>query len=174
MKAHKYAEIFPMLDDHGLSELAKDISENGLAEPILTYGGQILDGRNRYKACQVAKVQPRFVEADCDTDEEALTLVMSLNLHRRHLNESQRAIVGARVLPFYEALAAERRAATVANLRQNQPAPPKPSEAAQRPAPVTANLPSPAEVVPRARHMARDDAAAAVNVSSRSVSSSPS
>jgi DNA modification methylase len=169
MKAHKYAEIFPMLDDHGLAELAKDIEANGLAEPILTYDGQILDGRNRYKACQLAKVQPRFVPADCDSDEEALSLVMSLNLHRRHLNESQRAIVGARVLPMYEAIAAERRRVEGELARQRQLAskatpttePPKYGSG------VGTNLSQPqnTERAPRARQYA----AQAVNVSQVSV-----
>jgi DNA modification methylase len=165
MKAHKYAEIFPMLDDHGLSELAKDIEDNGLAEPILTYDGQILDGRNRYKACQLAKVQPRFVSADCDSDEEALSLVMSLNLHRRHLNESQRAIVGARVLPMYEAIAAEKqsKAAIETNKKHEQ-------SRGQPKQPLVANLPQAATPTERAP-LARQQAAASVNVSERSVQS---
>jgi DNA modification methylase len=168
MKAHKYADIFPMLDDAKLKDLADDIRTNGLQEPIKTYDGQILDGRNRFRACQIAGVTPVYQAADCESDEEALTLVMSLNLHRRHLDESQRSVVGARVLPFYEALAAEKlKAAQDAGRATRFAAEAKPSvEAAW----TEANLPQSTKPTQRFPQ-ARQQAAAAVNVSERSVQS---
>jgi ParB family chromosome partitioning protein len=169
MKAHQYSEIFPMLADDSLKELAADIKANGLQEPILTYHGQILDGRNRLRACQLAGVEPAFQKASVATDEEALALVMSLNLHRRHLNESQRAMVGARVAPFYEAAAAERQriAADATNAKRCQETP-KPSNKDA----LVANLPQAPKPEPAPRApVAREQAAAAVNVSGRSVQS---
>jgi hypothetical protein len=54
----------------------------------------ILDGRNRYAACMIARVEPVFVEF---TEDDALGFVISKNIHRRHLNESQRAVVAAKI-----------------------------------------------------------------------------
>ena len=87
---HPVANLFPLLTGAAFQELAADIKKNGLREPILLDPeGRIIDGRNRYRACNLAGVKPRFVrwQGQGSIPEVAL----SLNLHRRHLNESQRA-----------------------------------------------------------------------------------
>jgi hypothetical protein len=82
-----------MLDEQQADELASDIRANGLRQAITTYDGKILDGRNRYLACVSAGVEPRYKEF---TGSDPLGYVISLNLTRRHLNESQRAMVGGK------------------------------------------------------------------------------
>tara|TARA_R110000824_G_scaffold400941_1_gene610018 strand:- start:835 stop:1632 length:798 start_codon:yes stop_codon:yes gene_type:complete len=94
MKHHEYANLFPMLSDTELKSLAEDIRTNGLETPITTHEGAILDGRNRNRACEIAGVEPQFVTFD---GEDALAFVISHNLHRRHLTESQRAMVAAKL-----------------------------------------------------------------------------
>lgn len=91
---HPIANIFPLMPDSEIQALAKDIKENGLRNKIVLYHDKILDGRNRYRACCAADIEPVF---DDYKGDDALQYVISLNLHRRHLNESQRAIVGARL-----------------------------------------------------------------------------
>jgi ParB-like chromosome segregation protein Spo0J len=83
-----------MLDDDQLQELADDIRVNGLRQPIITCDGMILDGRNRFEACKLAGVEPHFAEFEGD---DPLAYVVSLNLKRRHLKESQRALIAARI-----------------------------------------------------------------------------
>ena len=92
---HPAANLFPMLSKAELQNLADDIKKNGLVEPILRYKGQILDGRNRLAACELAVVKPRFEE--WKGEGSPIPLNMSLNLHRRHLNESQRSMVAAKL-----------------------------------------------------------------------------
>jgi len=93
---HPVAKIFDLMKDSEIGELAEDIKANGLHEPIWTYGGQILDGRNRWLACGRAGVEPVFREYTGD-ESGLIQFSLSLNLHRRHLSESQRALIGARV-----------------------------------------------------------------------------
>lgn len=92
---HEYANLFPMLDDGSLDELVEDIRTNGLMNPITLYEGQVLDGRNRYTACLRAGVPVRGDELPSDVDP--LKFVASQNLHRRHLDTSQRSMVAARM-----------------------------------------------------------------------------
>jgi hypothetical protein len=94
MEFHPLANLFPQLEDKELDELAADIREHGLREPIVTFEDEILDGRNRYLACKRAGVEPRFEEY---TGADPLAYVVSLNLKRRHLDESQRSMVAARI-----------------------------------------------------------------------------
>lgn len=94
MKSHEYADLFPMMATADIARLAEDIRQNGQANPIVTYEGKILDGRNRYQACAMAGVDPQFTEYD---GAEPLAFVVSHNLHRRHLSESQRGMVAAKM-----------------------------------------------------------------------------
>lgn len=94
MKSHPYAKLFPLITGKELEDLAADIDANGLNEAIVTYQGMILDGRNRFEACALIGKKPKYV-AFGGSDKDALAYVLSANLHRRHLTESQRAMVGA-------------------------------------------------------------------------------
>lgn len=95
MKFHEVANIFPLMTDDELVQLANDIEQNGLQEPIWTYEGAIIDGRNRFRACEKVDVKPTYRE--WDGKGSLLSFVVSRNLHRRHLNESQRAMVAASI-----------------------------------------------------------------------------
>jgi hypothetical protein len=43
---HPASNLFPMMSEKELKELADDIRKNGLLEPIVRYNRMILDGRN--------------------------------------------------------------------------------------------------------------------------------
>ena len=98
----KDADIFPMIPADELAELADDIKENGLNEPVVIaqINGEwmLIDGRNRREACRIAEVIPayRIVEADPD---KLKALVWSWNGPRRHLSSSQKAMAYAMMYP---------------------------------------------------------------------------
>ena len=91
---HEYADLFPLSSDEELETLAADITQNGQRYPVLLYEGKILDGRNRYRACGLADIKPVMEEY---TGPDPLGMVISLNLRRRHLSESQRAMIASNV-----------------------------------------------------------------------------
>lgn len=89
---------FPPMSDEEFQDLVEDVRVNGLLEPItLNEAGEVIDGRHRLKACQIAGITPDFEQIDGARSEQ-LRFVVAKNFKRRHLNESQRAMVAAKML----------------------------------------------------------------------------
>ncbi len=115
LTSHELANLFPPMGGEEFAQLVADIKVNGLRLPIVLMGNKILDGRNRYRACKEAGVPVRTEQYD---GTEPLEFVLSANLHRRHLNESQRAMIAARLanMPAHRSLRDKS-----ANLQTSQP-----------------------------------------------------
>lgn len=95
MTNHPLADLFPMMDDQAIKELAEDIKANGQKNPIVVWKGQIIDGRNRFKACRMAGDSPVFITREFEDESEVAKFIVSQNIHRRHLSTSQRAAIAA-------------------------------------------------------------------------------
>jgi ParB-like chromosome segregation protein Spo0J len=96
---HPAATLFPMMDADSFQRLKADIKENGQEKCITFFDGQLLDGRNRMKACEELGIEPSIEEIEDSGDGkfDPFRWVLSVNLHRRHLTESQRAMVAAKL-----------------------------------------------------------------------------
>lgn len=95
MKTHPLADVFPMMDPASLVQLRSDIKKNGVREPVWLYDEQILDGRHRWMVCKDLGIE-------CPTRQyegtDPFGFVVSMNLRRRHLDASQRAMVAAELV----------------------------------------------------------------------------
>jgi hypothetical protein len=96
---HPVANIFPMMDEEELQDLAADIQQNGLIHPIMLDqdGALVIDGRNRLAACKLANVEPIFERLPAGHDPRAY--IVSQNLIRRNLSKGQQAMALAMVCP---------------------------------------------------------------------------
>jgi hypothetical protein len=93
---HPVAELFPLLNDAELAELAESIKQTGLLTPIVCDPHDVLlDGRNRLKACEMAGIEPRFEIYDGDPVE----FILAANIARRHLTAGQCAVIVALAYP---------------------------------------------------------------------------
>ena len=124
---HSAANLLPLLGNPEFESLVRDIRTHGLCEPIIMFEGAILDGRNRYRACKVAGIEPRFARwIPRHKGDTPLAFVLSRNLERRHLNEGQRAMIAARLANLPDGVRQDRgRGASIE-------APTSQAEAAQR------------------------------------------
>jgi hypothetical protein len=115
---HPAAELFPRMSESELRELGEDIKKNGMTSPIILWPGDngkhsLLDGRNRLDAMELVGL--KTVDKNGKLPEELASssysavwtasakqiktyrrlddpyhLVLSLNIHRRHLTAEQK------------------------------------------------------------------------------------
>jgi hypothetical protein len=105
MKHHPIADVWPMMDEAKLHELADDIRKNGQLVPVWLYEGKILDGRNRWAACKIAGVEPKTKDY---TGDEPTAFAVAMNDRRRHMNKGALAAVAAELEPHFAADAKRR------------------------------------------------------------------
>ena len=145
MKNHPIADVWPMMDEAKIAELADDIRKNGQLVPVWLYEGKILDGRNRWAACKIAGIEPKTKEY---TGDEPTGFAVSLNDRRRHMNKGSLAAVAAELEPFFAADAKRRYEQTVG----------RPNKSVEKVPPIIASQPK-----------AREEAAKSVGVNDRYV-----
>lgn len=105
-QTHPAADLFPMMTDDEYTELVESIRVHGQREPVwVDEQGQILDGRNRVRACDQLGIPYNW---RIYTGHDPIQFVIDLNLHRRHLTTGQRAAVAYDMLPMLEESARER------------------------------------------------------------------
>lgn len=117
---HPLANLFPLVEGEHFESLVQDIREHGVREPITMLDGLVLDGRNRYRALielaetgeelgpgwgdraggcltedELAPSHIWFIRYNAAFEGDPLAWVISKNLIRRHLDESERAMVAA-------------------------------------------------------------------------------
>ena len=97
LEPHPFSALFPPITAEDFDKLAGDIKLHGLHQPIMRYQGKILDDNNRYRACELAKIAPKFADFNGD-DAAARNYVISANIHRRHLSADQRREIIATLL----------------------------------------------------------------------------
>lgn len=154
---HPAAELFPMLEPKELKELADDIAANGQHQPIIyTADGLLLDGRNRWRACQQIGVQPT---SELYTGDTPTHYVISLNSRRRHLKPGQLAMIASDARHLLEGEARSRMAAGGRSSAPGRPADEK----------GLANGPTVSETPPDEPFHTREVAAKMVGASGRSV-----
>jgi len=107
---HPVAGKFPLLFGREYEELVEDIKDRGQLHPVVFHDNQLLDGRNRVRACNDLGIAPKQTEWSAPDGVTAGEWIVSTNLQRRHLTSQQRAMIAADpdILDILEAEARER------------------------------------------------------------------
>jgi N6-adenosine-specific RNA methylase IME4 len=108
LRFHPVANIFPLMKGEEFDKLVESIRTNGLLNPIWLHpdDGSVIDGKNRYNACPVAGVEPRY--ETWAGKGSLVAFVVAQNRDRRHLSATDRALLGKELLPLIAAKAKER------------------------------------------------------------------
>lgn len=114
---HRAASVFPLLEGDLFQSLVDSIAVHGVQNPIVSYKGEVIDGRNRLRAVMKLRDEGHTVELPCVewNDECGLSAaewIEAQNLERRHLTDDQRVAV---VAALNRLLSAESKAAQKAS-----------------------------------------------------------
>ena len=94
MKLHPLCEIFPPMKESEYEGLVESIKDHGLQFPITLFNEQVLDGKERLRACIEAGIDPEF---EYYKGDDPLGFVISKNLTRAHYSKSQLAMAMAKL-----------------------------------------------------------------------------
>jgi ParB-like chromosome segregation protein Spo0J len=111
MPIHPVCELFPLMAEKSKTALVEDIRVNGLIQPIVVHEGQLVDGRNRFDACRLVGIEPRFIEWR-EIYSGSMTVsrwIWSINAERRHLTADQIVAIHVKLCGFEEIEAARKR-----------------------------------------------------------------
>ncbi|HBE68736.1 MAG TPA: hypothetical protein DDW52_11375, partial [Planctomycetaceae bacterium] len=122
MEFHPAADLFPVMSESEFEALKKDIAENGLQQSIVVRHGKIIDGRHRVRACNELGYDWSYHLVEYDDEEmDEVSIALSLNMHRRHLSQSQLAMVADKVRGIYDEEAKERKKRKPKSVPVNSP-----------------------------------------------------
>ncbi|WP_295790652.1 DNA N-6-adenine-methyltransferase [uncultured Microbacterium sp.] len=96
VRPHPLADVLPFMTETELCHLIDDVEVHGQVEPVVTWVDEdgveyLLDGRHRAAAARRLS-RPLSARRFVGSAAQARALVLSLNVRRRHLTPSQRAL----------------------------------------------------------------------------------
>jgi N6-adenosine-specific RNA methylase IME4/ParB-like chromosome segregation protein Spo0J len=107
LKPHPFCALLPDMSKSEYAALCESIRNEGQLVPIVLLqtndGPLILDGRHRYRACCELGVDPtRDYYRGAGLTQDLISYVLAANLRRRHLDDSQRAAIAAKLANMEE------------------------------------------------------------------------
>lgn len=103
IEVHPSADIYPMIPTDELQQLADDILQNGMLNPIVVDNSNgapvLIDGRNRLAACRLAEIDSDDIEYIEFEGVDVNSFIITSNDKRRHMTKGQRAMAIAMMYP---------------------------------------------------------------------------
>ena len=105
---HPAAEVFPLIEGDEFDRLVESIRNHGVQNPVVYSGTTLLDGRNRIRAVQKLTAEGVNVLLPCTEwdgycEMSEVEWITAQNLHRRHLTDDARAMIGAQLTKLIKA-----------------------------------------------------------------------
>jgi hypothetical protein len=97
IKIHPACDLFPPMSEEDYQELKADIAANGVQESVTFWRGQLIDGRHRVRAMQELGINVGYHSSEIYESADPFAFAISVNLKRRHLTTSQRAMIASRL-----------------------------------------------------------------------------
>jgi hypothetical protein len=101
---HPAAAVFPLIEGDDFQDLCESIRTHGVQHPAMVRGNELLDGRNRMRACEALKKDGwsgccPVVEWK-DTGHNVASWIWDTNALRRHMTDDGIALASAAIWPL--------------------------------------------------------------------------
>lgn len=114
----KQAEYSPQMSKKKWREFVASVAKEGILQPIVvTKGFRVIDGKHRLKAAKELGIESVRVIIEDIPEDKIPAYITETKLNRDDLKSGQKAAMVIRL--FYEELAQEAKANSLANLKQN-------------------------------------------------------
>ena len=113
----EFQSLIPPLSEDEFARLEKSIIAEGVRDPIITWGGVIVDGHNRHAICEKHGIDCPSREREFKSRDAAKIWIIENQFGRRNLNDYNRSVLALKLEPLYAAEAKRRQLST---LKQNQ------------------------------------------------------
>lgn len=114
-----FRSLIPPLADDEYRRLERSIIAEGVRDPIITWGGTIIDGHNRYRICQEHGIDFKTAEREFDGRDAAKIWIIENQFARRNLNSYQKSVLALQLEPLYAAEAKRKQIRKPESVRQN-------------------------------------------------------
>ena len=99
--------LIPPLSNEEFKQLERNILEEGIREPLITWNGILIDGHNRYRIAQEHDINYETLEKEFDNINCVKEWMIHNQFGRRNLIAYQRSILGIQLEDIYKEIAKE-------------------------------------------------------------------
>jgi len=100
--------LIPPLSNEEFKQLERNILEEGIREPLITWNGILIDGHNRYRIAQEHDINYETLEKEFENINRVKEWMIHNQFGRRNLGSYQRSVLALQLEDVYKELAKER------------------------------------------------------------------
>jgi DNA modification methylase len=102
--------LIPPLSNEEFKQLERNILEEGIREPLITWNGILIDGHNRYRIAQEHDMNYETLEKEFDDINRVKEWMVNNQLGRRNLSNYQRSVLALQLEDVFQEKAKENQA----------------------------------------------------------------
>lgn len=110
---HELESLIPPLSNEEFKQLERNILEEGIREPLITWNGILIDGHNRYRIAQEHDMNYETIQKDFENINRVKEWMINNQFGRRNLSNYQRSVLALQLEDVFREKAKE-------NLGKNQ------------------------------------------------------
>jgi N6-adenosine-specific RNA methylase IME4 len=105
---HELESLIPPLSNEEFKQLERNILEEGIREPLITWNGILIDGHNRYRIAQEHDMNYETIQKDFENINRVKEWMINNQFGRRNLSNYQRSVLALHLDTVFKERAKEK------------------------------------------------------------------